>query len=66
MVVEKGTLNATSTDANGGFVINVAGEQSVLVISFIGLKTVEVVAGNGSAQLEISSIRITLTLKKLS
>ncbi len=54
MVVEKGTLNATSTDANGGFVLNVAGEQSTLVISFIGLKTVEMVAGNGSAQLEIS------------
>lgn len=54
MVVEKGTLNATATDANGSFVINVAGEQSVLVISFIGMKTVEVTAGNGSAQMEIS------------
>ena len=54
MVVEKGTLNATSTDVNGGFVINVEGEQSVLIISFIGLKTKEVQAGNGSAQLDIT------------
>ena len=54
MVVEKGTLNATSTDVNGGFVINVEGEQSVLIISFIGLKTKEVQAGNGSAQLDVT------------
>ncbi len=31
-VVEKGTLNATSTDVNGAFTLTVSGEQAVLVV----------------------------------
>jgi hypothetical protein len=38
-VVEKGTLNATTTDQAGRFSILVAGENSVVVVSFMGMKT---------------------------
>ena len=41
-VVEKGTLNATSTDVNGAFTLTVSGEQALLVVSFIGMKVKEV------------------------
>src|SRR5512133_343723 len=41
-VVEKGTLNATSTDVNGAFTLTVSGEQAVLVVTFIGMKVKEV------------------------
>ncbi len=39
-VVEKGTTNGTSTDADGKYSLDV-GDQSVLVFSFIGYKSVE-------------------------
>ena len=41
-VVEKGTLNATSADLAGNFTLAVAGERSVLVISFMGMRPKEV------------------------
>ncbi len=45
-VVEKGTTNGTTTDGNGRFTLNVEGEKSVLVFSFIGYETQEVVVGS--------------------
>lgn len=54
-VLEKGTNNATATDADGNFAINVAGTESVLVFSFIGFENQEItVAGQ-------STINVTLT-----
>ncbi len=50
-VVEKGTLNATSTDVNGAFTLTVSGEQAVLVVSFIGMKVKEVPATPGTPML---------------
>ena len=50
-VVEKGTLNATSTDVNGGFTLTVSGEQAVLVVSFIGMKVKEVAVTPGTPML---------------
>lgn len=44
-VLEKGTANGTSTDAEGNFVLDVSGEQSVLVFSFIGYQSQEVTVG---------------------
>ncbi len=45
-VQEKGTINATSTDHEGRFSITVSGESSILVVTFIGMKTTEIpVAG---------------------
>jgi TonB-dependent starch-binding outer membrane protein SusC len=45
-VLEKGTINGTTTDADGVFSLEVAGESSVLVFSFIGYKTQEVQVGS--------------------
>ncbi len=45
-VVEKGTSNGTTTDAGGTFSLNVEGENSILIFSFIGYETQEVHVGN--------------------
>jgi TonB-linked SusC/RagA family outer membrane protein len=41
-VIEKGTTNGTTTDANGQFSLNVVNESSILVFSFIGYRSLEV------------------------
>jgi len=46
-IVEKGTTNGTTTDANGKFTLNVASDKSILVISFIGYKRQEIEVGHG-------------------
>lgn len=45
-IMEKGTANGTVTDADGRFSLNIASANSVLVISSIGYKTMEVTVGN--------------------
>jgi len=47
-IMEKGTLNGTITDINGNFSLNVTSSNSILVVSSIGYKTLEVVVGNRS------------------
>ncbi len=47
-VLLKGTQIGTSTDANGGFAINVKNDASILVISSIGYSTKDVAVGNKS------------------
>ncbi len=44
-VVEKGTMNGISTDTKGQFKLAVASEKSVLVISYIGYKSQDVLVG---------------------
>ncbi len=44
-VVVKGTTQGTSTDAEGNYTLQ-AEDNNVLVFSFIGYKTIEVIAGN--------------------
>ena len=41
-VVEKGTSNGTSTNSEGVYTLQVGGENSLLVFSFIGYQTMEV------------------------
>lgn len=42
-VLEKGSaMNATTSDKDGKFSLAVSGEKAVLVISFIGMKTIEI------------------------
>ncbi|TDE14538.1 SusC/RagA family TonB-linked outer membrane protein [Dyadobacter psychrotolerans] len=48
-VVEKGTANGTSTDANGEYKITVAGPTSVLTFSFIGFVSQEAVVESKTA-----------------
>jgi len=52
-VLEKGTSNGTQTDFDGNFSLDVANENAVLSISYIGFATMEV-AVNGQTALNIS------------
>ena len=45
-VFEKGTSNGVSTDLNGQYSFTVASDQSVIEVSYIGYKTVELVASS--------------------
>jgi len=47
-VVVKGATIGTSTDANGRFQIGVPDRESVLVFSYVGLSTIEIIVGNQS------------------
>jgi TonB-dependent starch-binding outer membrane protein SusC len=44
-VLERGTTNGTTTDADGNFALDVAGENSVVVFSFIGYSSQEITVG---------------------
>lgn len=48
-IVEKGTNNGTVTDIEGDYTIEVAGENSVLVFSYVGFESQEVRVGNQSS-----------------
>ncbi len=52
-VLEKGTSNGTQTDFDGNYSLTVAGPQSILVFSFVGMKTIELEVG---AQSEIDIV----------
>lgn len=54
-VLEKGTTNGTTTDVAGNFSLSVQGPNSVLVFSFIGYVSQEVVVGNRT------SVSVSLT-----
>ena len=59
-VMEKGTKNATVTDFDGNFTINM-GDSKVLVISYIGMQTQEVnVAGKSSVNVVLKEDATTL------
>lgn len=53
VVLKSNTLKGTVTDANGEFSIFVADPSETLVISFIGMKTQEVKAGQGITLLQV-------------
>lgn len=59
-VSEKGTKNATSTNAEGRFSITVAGPKSVLIISSVGFAPQEIAVGNQT------SISVSLELSKIN
>ena len=45
-IMEKGTTNGTISDIDGKYTLNVKSPKSVLVISYLGLKTQEVTIGS--------------------
>ena len=45
-IVEKGTVNGVSTDFNGEYSLSVSNENAVVEVSYIGCKTVELVASS--------------------
>ena len=55
-VVEKGTTNGVSTGIDGDYAIRVASPESVIEVSYVGYKTVELVAS--------SSLLARLTLEE--
>ncbi len=55
-VLEKGTMNGTETDFDGKFSLNTKSESGVLVISYIGYKTVEL--SYSSAKSNVGSIQL--------
>ena len=48
-VLEKGTTNGVITDIDGNFTLNVSSPDAVVVISYIGYKTVEIPASDTKA-----------------
>lgn len=40
-IIEKGTTNGTQADFDGNFILEVSSKESILVISYVGFKTVE-------------------------
>ena len=61
-VIVKGTSVGTVTDIDGNYVVDVPGDESILVFSFIGLTTQEVVVGSQS----IIDIVMTTDLTQLT
>jgi iron complex outermembrane recepter protein len=53
-IVEKGTTNGVVTDNDGMYSINVSNAKSVLVISYLGMKTVEKSADGSDLNLQLS------------
>jgi TonB-linked SusC/RagA family outer membrane protein len=47
-ILVKGTTKGTSTDIDGRFTLNVTPEDAILVVSFVGYETKEIVIGNQS------------------
>ena len=77
-VVEKGTTHGTLTDIDGKYSIKVTSEKSVLVFSFVGMKTVEELVNSrtsinvkmvsqdiGLEEVEVTALGIKRETKKL-
>ncbi len=45
-IIEKGTTNGTQSDFDGKFTIDVADNNAILVVSYIGFATKEIIIGN--------------------
>lgn len=51
-IIEKGTANGATTDFDGNFTINVADDNAVLTISYIGFQTLDIPV-NGKVTIEV-------------
>lgn len=45
-ILERGTTNGVATNLNGEFTLNVKGENSVLLVSYVGYQSQQIVIGN--------------------
>jgi len=52
-VIEKGTTNGTQSDFDGNFTLNLANDNAILIFSYIGFSTKEVMV-NGQTTLNVS------------
>lgn len=63
-VLEKGTTNGTTTDANGKYTIALVGESSTLVFTFIGYQKQEIAVGI-QAQIDVQLVTDVSTLDEV-
>ncbi|GAB3279928.1 TonB-dependent receptor [Larkinella harenae] len=63
-IVEKGTQNGTTTDADGNFVLNVADDASTLTVSSVGYVTQDVAIAN-QATVTVKLVPDNLTLNEV-
>ena len=63
-VLEKGTTNGTTTNANGEFNLEVQNENSILVFSFIGYTSQEIRVGN-QTNIHVSMVPDVETLQEV-
>jgi hypothetical protein len=63
-VLEKGTTNGTTTDASGNYSLNVQDEKSVLIYSFIGYTSQEVMV-NGRSIIDVSLVPSVQSLQEV-
>ena len=63
-IYEKGTTNGTTSDANGNYRVNVSSSNAVLVFSFVGTETKEVMVG-GQSEISVSLNPSAETLAEL-
>jgi TonB-linked SusC/RagA family outer membrane protein len=63
-VLEKNTKTATSTDFDGKFSLNISGQNTTLVISFVGFLTQEIYV-NGQANLNVTLIEDIASLDEV-
>lgn len=60
-IKEKGTLNATVTDANGSFRLNNVADNAILVLTYIGFESKEI-----KAEAQVGTVGLTPTLAALN
>jgi TonB-dependent starch-binding outer membrane protein SusC len=63
-ILEKGTINGTVSDVNGNYRLTVSAPNAVLVFSFVGAETKEVVVG-GQSQISVALAGSSETLAEL-
>ncbi|MGV8962278.1 MAG: SusC/RagA family TonB-linked outer membrane protein [Candidatus Saccharimonadaceae bacterium] len=63
-VMEKGTTNGTITDENGSFTLSVQSKNSLLILSYVGFQSQEILVGNNT-QLNIVMNEDTESLQEL-
>jgi TonB-linked SusC/RagA family outer membrane protein len=63
-IVIKGTSNGTITDAEGNYTLNNVSQDAILVFSFVGMQTQEIVIGNRN-RVDITMIEETIGLEEV-
>jgi hypothetical protein len=63
-ILEKGTFNGTQSDFDGNFSLDVANENSILVISYLGFTTQEI-SLNGKSVINVKLIENTASLDEV-
>jgi hypothetical protein len=63
-ILEKGTTNGTSSDGDGNYTLTLPNENAVLIFSFIGYATKEVIVGNQTS-INVSLTPDTKTLEEI-